>query len=203
MADAARWMRCRRGAARTVPRGGGPQQRCWFAPVSRVAPSPPRIVSDFSERNWTFPKKSSCLIASRHVQIRSCAGLPSKFFGTNRDPAPSRPQVGVGRGSPTEQASMSSKSFATYAGRAQAVRSVRAATRRAARNQVRCTSRELERMGEARVFGGEEFHDALLTASASALAPPTSPISLRPRPSHTHTHTHSRSLARDLAFRSS
>merc|ERR1712134_220055 len=34
-----------------------------------------------------------------------------------------------------EQASMSSKSFATYAGRAQAVRSVRAATRRAARNQ--------------------------------------------------------------------
>merc|ERR1711871_1796804 len=43
--------------------------------------------------------------------------------------------VGVGRGSPTEQASMSSKSFATYAGRAQAVRSVRAATRRAARNQ--------------------------------------------------------------------
>ena len=98
---------------------------------------------------------------------------------------------------------MSSKSFATYAGRAQAVRSVRAATRRAARNQVRCTSRELERVGEARVFGGEEFHDALLTASASALAPPTSPIYLRPRPSHTHTHTLSRSRARDLAFRSS
>ena len=196
-------------AADVVPRGRCREEEALSKVagllVSRVAPSPPRtesIVSDFSERNWTFPKKIVRLIASRHVQIRSCAGLPSKFFGTNRDPAPFRLN-GSGERKP-ERASQHVVEVVCHLRREGPGREVRA--RRHQTRREESGTLHVPRAGKsglARVFGGEEFHDALLTASASALAPPTSPISPRPRPPHTHTHTHTRSRARDLAFRSS
>ena len=179
LADAARWMRCRRGAARTVPRGG--PRSCWFA----REPLLDRL--RLFRTGWTFRKKSSVL--SRHGMYKSVA---RPFFQILRDQSRSRPSRLAGGGEkPTEQASMSSKSLSSR--REGPGREVRARHQARRENQVRCTSRELERMGEAgrSVARFHDFHGVGFRPRT-----PTSPTP-RPRPrTPTHTHTHSLSRAR-------
>ena len=142
-----------------------------------------------------FRKKSSVL--SRHGMYKS--GLARPFLPNSSGPIEIPPRLdssGSGERKP-DRASQHVVEVVCHLRREGPGREVRARRHQARREES--GTLHVPRAGKdggSGVFGGEEFHDALLTASASALAPPTSPISPRPRPPHTHTHTHSLSRAR-------
>ena len=187
-------MRCRRGAARTVPRGGGPQQSCWFAPVSRVAPSPPRIVSDFSERNWTFPKKSSVL--SRHGMYKS--GLARAFLPNSSGPIEIPPRLdssGSGERKP-DRASQHVVEVVCHLRREGPGREVRARRHQARREES--GTLHVPRAGKDGGSEGVRWRGVPRCPPHGVGLRPRTPylLDLSPSPSPAHPHTRSLALSR-------
>ena len=186
-------------AADVVPRGRCREEEALSKVagllVSRVAPSPPRIVSDFSERNWTFPKKIVRLIASRHVQIRSCAGLPSKFFGTNRDPAPRLDSSGSGERKP-DRASQHVVEVVCHLRREGPGREVRARRHQARREES--GTLHVPRAGKDGGSEGVRWRGVPRCPPHGVGLRPRTPYlpDLSPSPSPAHPHTRSLSLSR-------